>query len=278
MTSLPQRWFVTGCSDGLGCSIAEAALSAGHDVIATARDTATLVHFEARFGDRVTALPLDVTDAMQVATAVAAAEQGGGIDVLVNNAGHGYLAAVEEGEEDKIRRTFDVNFHAVARLIRMALPAMRARGSGAIVNIGSIAGIVGGAGSAYYSAAKFAVEGLSDALAAEVAPLGIRVLMVEPGPIRTSFAGGSILESPHLHVYAATAGVRQQGIRGSDGCQSGDPDAIARLIVKTIDASPSISRLVLGARAIDLARRKLAAMAADLDAVEAASCATDHRD
>jgi NAD(P)-dependent dehydrogenase (short-subunit alcohol dehydrogenase family) len=278
VTSLAQRWFITGCSDGLGRSIAEAALTAGHDVIATARDTATLVHFAARFGGRVTPLPLDVTDAAQAGAAVAAVEQGGGIDVLVNNAGHGYLAAVEEGEDDKIRRTFEVNFHAVARLIRLALPAMRARGSGAIVNIGSIAGIVGGAGSAYYSAAKFAVEGLSDALAAEVAPLGIRVLMVEPGPIRTSFAGRALLESPHLQVYAATAGARQQGIRGSDGRQSGDPDAIARLIVETVDGPPGVSRLVLGAAAIGLARRKIAALAADLDAVEAASCATDHRD
>lgn len=269
--SAPSRWLVTGCSDGLGRSIVEAALTAGHAVIATARDVATLD----RFGDRVTALPLDVTMPADIRTVAAAAEAAGGVDVLVNNAGHGYLAALEEGEDEKIRRTFEVNVFGPAALIRAILPSMRRRRSGCVVNISSVAGFIGGPGSAYYVASKFALEGLSDSLSAETSGFGIRTLVVEPGPIRTSFAGRSILRSPSIADYAEVAGARQNTILRADGAQEGDPDAIARLVVEAVDGGSAVSRLVIGAAAIRGVESKLAAVAVDLETMREASLRTD---
>lgn len=200
----------------------------------------------------------------------------GEIDILVNNAGIGYLAAVEEGEDAKIRQTFEVNFFAPAALIRAVLPAMRDKGAGTIVNISSVAGFLAGAGSAYYAASKYALEGLSDALIAEAAPLGIRVLLVEPGPIRTSFAGRSIASSPANPAYAATAGTRQQQILQSDGAQTGDPDKIARLLVELVGEDVPIQRAVLGEMAMRGVARKLELVARDLGRLRTRSLATDY--
>jgi NAD(P)-dependent dehydrogenase (short-subunit alcohol dehydrogenase family) len=273
--AITKRWFITGCSDGLGAAIARAAVEAGHDVFATARNVATLHGLVRDHGDRLTPFQLDVTDAPQMDAAIA---QAGPVDVLVNNAGHGYLAAVEEGEDAKIRRTFQVNFFGAAALIRAVLPGMRERGDGTIVNVSSVAGFLAGAGSAYYAASKYALEGLSDALVAEAGALGIRVLIVEPGPIRTSFAGRSLLESPSMEAYAQTAGKRQRQIRESDGRQSGDPQAIARLIVELVDTKAPVQRVTLGAMAIRGVELKLTEVAADLEALRERSLATDFID
>ena len=269
---IKRRWLITGCSDGLGYALARAALLAGHDVIATARRIEPLTSFGDVGPGSILPLELDVTDPAQIARTV---EQAGRIDVLVNNAGHGYLAAVEEGEDAKIRQTFEVNFFGAAALIRAALPGMRARGAGTIMNISSVAGFFAGAGSAYYAASKYALEGLSDALVAEAGPLGIKIIVVEPGPIRTSFAGRSILSSPTIAAYRDTAGKRQQQIIASNGAQTGDPDAIGRFLVELVDEGVEVDRVVLGAMAMRGIKRKLDLVARDLDALRERSIATD---
>lgn len=271
--NISRRWFITGCSDGLGLAIARAALDAGEEVVATARRVETLVQWAGAGGRAVQCLPLDVTDPGQIEQAVMAA---GRIDILVNNAGHGYLAAVEEGEDAKIRQTFEVNFFGPAALIRAALPGMRAQGGGTVVNISSVAGFLAGAGSAYYASAKYALEGLSDALLAEAAPLGIDVLIVEPGPIRTSFAGRSILSSPSIAAYGPTAGKRQQQILAAHGHQSGDPDAIARLLVELVAEAPPVRRAIIGNMARRGVQHKLDQVAQDLERLREQSLATDH--
>jgi len=269
---ITRQWFITGCSDGLGFALARAALAAGHDVVATARHETALAPLRQVRGGTLRTATLDVTDPARIEQAIADA---GPIDVLVNNAGHGYLAAVEEGEDSRIRRTFEVNFFGAAALIRAVLPGMRERGGGTVVNISSVAGFLAGAGSAYYAASKYALEGLSDALAAEAGPLGVRVLVVEPGPIRTSFAGRSLLSSPSLPAYADSAGRRQEQIRAADGNQAGDPDAIARLIVELVEEETPAQRIILGDMAMRGVARKLEMVAGDLNLLRDRSLATD---
>src|ERR1700748_457963 len=190
------RWLITGCSTGFGREIARAALEAGHSVVVTARRADAVADFVDEFGDRALAVALDVTDAGQVRAAVAAAEDAfGGIDVLVNNAGHGYLSAVEEGEDAEVRKLFDVNYFGVVDMIKAVLPSMRARGSGHIVNMSSMTGLAANPPNAYYSSTKFALEAVTEALATEVRPLGIKVTAVEPGAFRTDWATRSMKES-----------------------------------------------------------------------------------
>jgi NAD(P)-dependent dehydrogenase (short-subunit alcohol dehydrogenase family) len=170
------RWLITGCSTGFGREIARAALEAGHTAVVTARRTEAVQDFVDEFGDRALAVALDVTDTDQIADAVSAAEQAfGGIDVLVNNAGHGYLSAVEEGEDAEVRKLFEVNYFGAVNMIKAVLPAMRARRSGHIVNISSMTGLVANPPNAYYSSTKFALEAVTEALATEVRSLGIKV-------------------------------------------------------------------------------------------------------
>ena len=189
-------WFITGCSSGFGQELARQVLQRGWHAVVTARDKRRLGEFEALAGGRCLALDLDVTVAQQIGAAVQAAERHfGAIDVLVNNAGYGYQASAEEGDDAAIRAMFETNVFGLFALTRAALPGMRLRRSGHVINITSVAGLVGFAGSGFYAASKHAVEGWSDALAAEVRPLGIKVTCVEPGPFRTEFAGRSIPES-----------------------------------------------------------------------------------
>jgi NAD(P)-dependent dehydrogenase (short-subunit alcohol dehydrogenase family) len=270
-----KSWLITGSGGGLGLEIARAALEVGDRVVAAARRIDSLADLERDFGSAITPVRLDVTNPAEVAAAVRAA---GIVDVVVNNAGHGYLAAVEEGEEDKIRQTFEVNFFGAAAIIRAVLPGMRERGDGTIVNISSVAGFSAGAGSAYYAASKYALEGLSDALIAEAGPLGVRVLIVEPGPIRTAFASTALLSSPALPAYAATAGKRQQAIKAADGKQAGDPVAIARLLVDLVHDGTPASRVVLGRMAFAGVRQKVASVLDDLATLEARGLATDYPD
>ena len=213
-------WFITGCSTGLGRALAEAVIGTGHNAVVTARDVKKVADLADVAPERVLAVALDVTNPEQVTSAVQQAQQrfGGAIDVLVNNAGYGYRAAIEEGDDAEVRALFETHFFGTVAMIKAVLPRMRARRSGAIVNISSIGATVTPVGSGYYAAAKAAMEGISGALRGELAPLGISVTIVEPGAFRTDFAGRSLVESATvIDDYAETAGKRRKKNDTMDG-------------------------------------------------------------
>jgi len=266
MSVPPPVWFITGCSTGFGRALVEAVLAHGHRVVATARSPASLSSFADE--PRCLILGLDVTRPEQVDQAVAAAQAHfGHIDALVNNAGYGYLSAIEEGEEHEIRALFEANVFGLAQVTRAVLPGMRARRRGHVINISSMGGLVGFPGVGYYNASKFAVEGLSEALAREVAPLGIRVTVVEPGPFRTDWAGRSLKvpKSP-IAEYAETAGARRAAIQGYSGTQPGDPERAARAIITAFEAAEPPLHLLLGRPAYDIVIAKLTQMATEIEA------------
>lgn len=273
-------WFITGCSTGLGHALARRALADGDRVVATARRPQELAALVAAHGGRALALELDVTDAAQREAAVRSAlERFGAIDVLVNNAGYGYLVSVEEGEDAAVRAMFETNFFGLAALTRAVLPSMRARRRGHVINISSVGGLVGYPGSGYYAATKFALEGLSEALAAELEPLGLRVTVIEPGPFRTDWAGRSLQVGPEtIADYAATAGARRATITGYSGRQAGDPERAAAAIVQVAGAAQPPLHLVLGRSGLERVRVKLGALMDELDRWEAVGLATDFPD
>jgi NAD(P)-dependent dehydrogenase (short-subunit alcohol dehydrogenase family) len=260
-------WFITGCSTGFGREFARAALARGFRVVVTARDVQKLDDLTLGYEGRTRALTLDVTNGDHIKRAVSEAERAfGRIDVLVNNAGYGYLAAVEEGEEKDIRAIFETNFFGLAAMIRAVLPGMRARRHGSIINIASVGGIIGFPGSGYYAATKFAVEGLSESLAREVEPLGIRVLLVEPGPFRTDWAGRSLKQSPvFIGDYEQTSGHRRRGIAKVSGTQPGDPARAAAVVIKVLESAAPPAHLVLGREGIDNVERQLRSMLKEID-------------
>jgi NAD(P)-dependent dehydrogenase (short-subunit alcohol dehydrogenase family) len=270
-------WFITGCSTGFGRELARSAAAHGFRVAATARNPAMLSDLVAGHQGNVKALALDVTDADQVKRTVSAVEHSfGRIDVLVNNAGYGYLAAVEEGEEKEIRAVFNTNFFGLADVTRTVLPGMRARRRGTIVNIASVAGIIGFAGSGYYAATKFAVEGLSEALAEEVEPLGIRVMLVEPGPFRTDWAGRSLKQSPGLMSdYEPTAGQRRREITAHSGKQAGDPARAAEAIIKALRSPDPPRHLVLGREGLQRVEDQLNEMLHEVELWKETSLSVD---
>lgn len=261
------RWLITGCSTGIGREIARAALHNGHQVVVTARRAETVRDLVDEYGDRAVAVALDVTDKRQIAAAVKAADDSfGGVDVLVNNAGHGYLSAVEEGEDSEVRRLFDTNYFGVVDTIKSVLPAMRARGSGHIVNISSMTGLVANPPNAYYSSTKFALEALTEALAAEVKPLGIKVTAIEPGAFRTDWATRSMKESSTpIGDYDENVGARKTLIKEFANHLPGDPRKVADavLMVTALDDPPL--RLLLGRDVLKAVREKLAAFSASID-------------
>jgi NAD(P)-dependent dehydrogenase (short-subunit alcohol dehydrogenase family) len=267
---VPRVWLVTGCSTGLGREIARAALERGERVALTARDPARVADLAAAHPDRACALELDVTDAAQVARAVAEAERRfGRIDVLVNNAGYGYLAAIEEGEDAEVRALFETNFFGTLAVTKAVLPGMRERRAGHLVNISSMAGLVANPGTGYYSASKFAVEALSEALSRELAPFGIRVTAVEPSAFRTEWAGRSMRQTrTPIDAYAGTVGARVAMIRGLDGKQPGDPRRAAEAILRAVDHPDPPLHLLLGADVVAALRAKLSDLARSLDAWE----------
>jgi NAD(P)-dependent dehydrogenase (short-subunit alcohol dehydrogenase family) len=268
-------WFVTGSSSGFGRLFVEKALDEGWRVAATARSPSALNDLAARYGDKLLPLALDLTDPATIEAAINAAhEKFGSVDVLVNNAGYGYLAAIEEGEEPEIRTLFDVNVFGLAATIRAALPGMRTRKRGWIVNVTSIGGLVGNPGSGYYAASKFAVEGLSEALAKEVEPHGIGVLVVEPGPSRTPWAR-AVQQSQEHPAYADTSGARRRLIIELDGKQPGDPARGVDLVVAALQSENPPQRLVLGRMAVAATKAKLAQVLDDVTAWEERSAATD---
>ena len=226
-------WFITGCSTGFGREVAQQVLARGARAVLTARDKARVADLAEGHAERSLVLDLDVTDPVQISAAVQATQaRFGRIDVLVNNAGYGYQAAVEEGDDREIRAMFDTNVFGLFAVTRAVLPGMRERRAGHVMNITSVAGLVGFAGSGHYAASKHAVEGWSDSLSAEVAQLGIRVTCIEPGPFRTDFAGRSLRQTPtRIAEYEATAGVRLRGTVDASGKQPGDPARAAEAIL-----------------------------------------------
>ncbi|WP_242906030.1 oxidoreductase [Actinomadura terrae] len=259
MSTNSPAWFITGCSTGLGRALATAVLDRGWRVAVTARDTRTIADLVTGREDRALALPLDVTDKAQITAAVKEAESAfGRIDVLVNNAGYGYLAAIEEGEDEEVRALFDTNVFGLVDTTRAVLPGMRARRSGHIVNISSLGGLAAFGATGYYHATKFAVEGLSESLAAEVAPLGIRVTIVEPAAFRTNWSGPSMRQSGNtIDDYAETAGARRTSTLATYGNQPGDPMRAAGAIIDAIGSEEPPLRLLLGKAAFDIATAKL---------------------
>ena len=269
-------WFISGCSTGFGRELAQQAIARGFRTVVTARDPASVQDL-VNGQDHAVALRLDVTDQRSIDDAVQAAlEKFGGIDVLVNNAGYGYQSSVEEGEDAEIRAQFDANVFGLFALTRAVLPAMRQARRGHITNITSVAGFIGFASSGDYSASKHAVEGWSDSLAAETAPLGIHVTCVEPGPFRTDWAGRSLHQTPsRLPEYAETAAARMKATAEYSGTQAGDPARAARAMIAVTEQDNPPRHLVMGAWGFDAVTSKLKARLAEIEAWKQTSLDTD---
>ena len=268
-------WFITGCSTGFGRELARQVLELGFRTVVTARNPADVKDLAA-LGEALV-LKLDVTDQRQISAAIKAAEkQFGRIDVLVNNAGIGYFAAVEESEDNEVRRMFEINVFGLGRMIQAVLPGMRKRRKGFIVNIASVAGLRSFPSLGYYSATKFAVEGLSEALWQEIEPLGIKLMVVEPSGFRTDWAGRSANESKQqMADYAATAGAARREVRADSGKQPGDPVRAAQAIVKAVESPKPPHHLLLGNDAYEGATAKLAALAKEFKAWESVARGAD---
>ena len=271
-------WFITGCSTGFGRELAQLVLKRGGRAVVTARDADRVRDLTTGYDDRALALSLDVTNNDQIKAAVAQAEERfGAIDVLVNNAGYGYQSSIEEGVDAEIRAQFDTNVFGLAAMTRAVLPGMRARRRGHIVNISSQAGFIGFEGSGYYAATKHAVEALSDSLSREVAPLGIKVICVEPGPFRTDWAGRSLQQRrPAIADYQSTVGARLETTASYSGKQPGDPVRAAEAIVKAVEADNPPKHLVLGSIALDGIRGKLSETLAEIEAWSETSRSADY--
>jgi NAD(P)-dependent dehydrogenase (short-subunit alcohol dehydrogenase family) len=263
-------WLITGCSTGFGRELAKYVISKGYNAAVAARNTDDVKDIIAGNEANAIAVKLDVTKPEQVKAAVqTVTEKFGRIDVLVNNAGIGYFAAVEESEDDAVRNMFEINVFGLAKMIQETLPVMRAQKSGHIVNIASIGGLVGFPGIGFYNATKFAVDGLSESLSKETAPLGIKVTIVAPSGFRTDWAGRSANNSAIvIEDYKTTAGANKDAIRGYSGNQPGDPVRAAQAIVKAVEAEKPPLRLLLGAGALKGARMKLEQLKHDIDTWE----------
>lgn len=253
-----KTWFITGCSSGFGYELAQILLEAGHRVVVTARNIETVRPFERRFAERALCLALDVTSSEQITAAVTQAiRHFGGIDVLVNNAGYGLIGAVEESTDAEARALFDTNFFGLLDVTRALLPHFREKKRGHIINLSSVAGLVGSAGFGLYNASKFAIEGLSEALSLELKPLGIAVTLVEPGPFRTAFLGRSLSRSSEIADYAAISGAMRDYARDNDGHQKGDPRKAAQAILTISEMATPPLRLPLGQWTLDRAAFKI---------------------
>lgn len=263
-------WLITGCSTGFGRELAKYVLSKGYKAAVAARNTDDVRDIVAGNENNAVAIKLDVTKKEEIKEAVEKTLQKfGRIDVLVNNAGIGYFGAIEESEDAAVRNMFDINVFGLANMIQETLPVMRAQKSGHIVNIASIGGLVGFPAVGFYNATKFAVDGLSESLAKETAPLGIKVTIVAPSGFRTDWAGRSANNSPVvIDDYATTAGKNKSDIRGYSGNQPGDPARAAQAIVKAVEAENPPMRLLLGAGALKGARIKLEQLKKDFDTWE----------
>ncbi|MCO5936396.1 oxidoreductase [Mucilaginibacter sp. RB4R14] len=271
-------WFITGCSTGFGRELAKEVLAAGNKAAVASRNTNDIKDIIADYPDTAVAVKLDVTKADEITAAVKQVNQKfGRIDVLVNNAGIGYFGAIEESEDDAVRNMFEINFWGLNNVTKAVLPTLRKQRSGHIVNIASIGGLVGFPGVGFYNATKFAVDGYSEALAKEIAPLGIKVTVVAPSGFRTDWAGRSANDSPiEIDDYKATAGTNKDAIRGYSGKQPGDPVRAAKAIVKAVDDANPPLHLLLGAAALKGGRNKLEVLKKDFDAWEETTTGADY--
>lgn len=269
-------WFITGCSGGFGRAVAEAALARGDTVVGTLRKADQCKEFERLAPGRSFAEQLDVRDAGRVLDVTQAAiERCGRIDVLFNNAGHGMLGAVEETSLDEARGIFDTNFFGTFNVTKALLPQLRQQGSGHILNMSSGAGIGAVPGLGVYSATKFAVEGLSEALAAEVAIFGLKVTIIEPGAFMTGFAtGAAALVRESLPAYAPLTSQVAAGMQHWYSTQAGDPRRAAEAILRIVDEPQPPLRLVLGGDALHGVRAKIDSLRANVDAWEALTLST----
>ena len=274
-------WFVTGASRGLGAEIVRAALARGHQVVATARDAEVVLRTFPDAAESLLAASVDVTDQRQVQAAVeAAVERFGRIDVLVNNAGRGLLSAVEEASDRAARAVFDVNVFGVLNVQRAVLPTMRAQRSGHVLNMSSVGGFTTAPGWGLYAATKFALEGMSEALRAELEPLGIHVTIVEPGGFRTDFLDGSSLhvEPPLIADYVPTAGVTRDIVATNNHLQRGNPVRLAAAIIDLTETEKPPLRLQLGADSVARIEAKLEQVGRELEEWRSVAVATDHDD
>ena len=270
-------WFITGCSTGFGRQLAKHTLSLGYPTVVTARNVAQVADIVAGHEENALVLTLDVTQQAQIDAAVdAALKKFGRIDVLVNNAGVGYFGSFEESDLDAVRNMFEINVWGLTNMTRAVLPTLRKQHSGTVVNISSMGGIAALPAVSFYNGTKFAVEGLSESLALEVAPLGVKVLIVEPGPFRTDWAGRSANEVPStIADYDTTAGARLRTIRDYSGKQPGDPERAAAIIVQTVELPEPPLRLVLGKAALTVVNRKIDMLKKDFDAFAKVSESAD---
>ncbi|MFA5630208.1 MAG: oxidoreductase [Porticoccaceae bacterium] len=273
-------WLISGCSTGFGRDLAELVLAKGEKVVATARNPDTIAHLAEGHEARCLVLPLDVTRGDQIEAVVAAAlDKFGHIDVLVNNAGYGYLAPIEEGDEAEYRKVFETNVFGLIALTRAALPGMRERRRGHIINLSSVAGFVGFASSGFYAGTKFAVEGISESLAAEVKPFGIAVTIVEPSAFRTDFTVRSLQATAStITDYAATADSVIGNLVENAATHKGDPKRGVAAIYETVNAPEPPLRLMLGSDAVKLAKMKIASWSEEVAKGEAIAASADYPD
>lgn len=272
-----KTWLITGCSSGIGRGIAKAALASGDQVVLTARSPETLAGLAAEYPETALAVRLDVTDTGSIRSAVQAAEERFGmVDVLVNNAGYGYRAAVEEGEPADVRALFDTNVFGPVALCKAVLPAMRKAGRGTVVNVSSIAAARSAAGSGYYAASKAALELLTDGLRKDLAGMGIRVMIVEPGSFRTHFYDTSLKGTAvKIDDYAATSGKNRKENVVNHQNQPGDPDKAGQVLVKLLAGEELPFRLLLGSDAVQAVSGEMEARLAEIRQWEAVSVQTD---
>jgi NAD(P)-dependent dehydrogenase (short-subunit alcohol dehydrogenase family) len=268
-------WLITGCSTGLGRALASTALDHGDSVVVTARDAASIEDLARSHPDTALALSLDVTDHAQGRAVVRAAqERFGTIDVLVNNAGHGYRAAIEEAEDDQVQELFATNFFGPVALIQAVLPGMREQRGGTIVNISSIGARSAPLGAGHYAATKAALEAVTASLRKEVQPLGITVMAVEPGAFRTNYKRSLTQPREAIGAYAASVGARRNEDLSEDGGQAGDPDRAAQAIITAVQSPNPPLMLVLGPDALTSFRGAITELSADVDAWEQTSLST----
>jgi len=270
-------WFITGCSTGFGRELAKMILEKGWNAVVTARKPEQVADLVKGYENNALLLKLDVTDKDQIAKAIAETEaKFGKIDVLVNNAGYGYFTSIEEGEEDKIRAQFETNFFGLVNMTQAVLPGMRKNKSGHIINFSSIGGIRAFTATGFYHATKFAVEGLSESLSQEVAPLGIKVILVEPGPFRTDWAGRSTARTEtQLDDYKETVGKRMAASLQGSGKQAGDPVRGCQAIIDAVQSDKPQLRLLLGEMAYNLAIEKLGILKSNFESLKLESIGAD---
>jgi NAD(P)-dependent dehydrogenase (short-subunit alcohol dehydrogenase family) len=279
-TKMTKTWMITGSSRGFGHRLAEAVLDSGDNLVATARSTGSLKDLAETYGDRVRTVALDVTDPAAAKAAVdTAVREFGRLDVLVNNAGYANVAPIEDADPDDFRAQVETNLWGVINVTRAALPVLHAQHSGHVIQFSSIGGRLGTPGLGAYQLSKWGVEGFSEVLAQEVAPLGVKVTIIEPGGFRTDWAGSSMKAGENLHPdYQPTVGTVIEGLRGSSGKQEGDPARAAKIIVDIAGSAEPPLRLLLGKGALRLARDITARRSAEDEAWAAVTESADFGD